>query len=85
MAAVLSHWRSYRLLVYAEFFFATGMKRDAGYQRNALSNRHHFGVHPLVLGLSIELSPSGGNDAGARRVCRPFLDQPLGDPVSALA
>ena len=25
------------------------------------------------------------NNAGARRVCRPFLDQPLGDPVSALA
>ena len=35
---VLSHWRSYRLLVYAELFFTTGMKRDAGNQRDAISN-----------------------------------------------
>ena len=51
---VLSHWRSYTLLVYAEFF-TIGIKRNAGYQRNALPDRHHFGVHPLVCGLSVEL------------------------------
>jgi hypothetical protein len=39
---------AYHLLVYADFFFTTGMKRNAGYQRNALSDRHHFGMHPLV-------------------------------------
>ena len=29
ISAVLSHWRSYRLLVYAELLFPTGIKHDA--------------------------------------------------------
>ena len=60
---VLSHWRSYRLLVYAEFFTAV-INRDARYQRNALPDRRHFGVHPLVCGLSFEPPPPEGNNAG---------------------
>jgi len=55
----------------------------AGCQRNALSNRCHSGVHMLVCSVSAELPPPGGNDAGARRVCRPFIDQLLGNSVSA--
>ena len=62
-------------------FLRAGMKRDAGYQRNALPNRRDSGVHPLVCGLSVELPPPGRNDGGARGVCRPFLYQPLGDLV----
>ena len=54
-------------------------ERDVGCQRNALSNRRDSGMYPLVRRLSAELTASAGNDGGARCVCRPFLDQPLGD------
>jgi len=49
-------------------FFTTGMQRDAGCQRNALSHRHHLGVHPLVCSLSAQLPPLGGNDYQERGV-----------------
>jgi hypothetical protein len=51
-------------------------KSDAGYLRNALPDRRHSGVHSLVCSVSAELSP-GGNNAGVRRVGRPFLDRSL--------
>ena len=51
---------------------AESLKRNAGYQRNAIPNRRDDGMHPLVRSLSLELPPFGGKDAGARRVCRPL-------------
>ena len=53
--------------------------------KNALSDSYNFGVHSLARGISIELTAYLGNDGGgARRVCRPLIDLPLGDPLSAV-
>ena len=49
---------SNRPLDNAERFDKKGLNRDAGYQRDAIPNRRDSGVHPLVRGVSIELSPS---------------------------
>ena len=53
---------------------------------NVLSDSYNLGVHSLVRGVSIELTAYLGNDGGggARRVCRPHIDLPLGDPLSAV-
>lgn len=48
-----------------------GLKRDAGYQREALPDQCDSGVPPLVRGVSVELSLSGRNDCQERGV---FVD-----------
>lgn len=46
-------------------------------QRNAFPNRSDPGLHPLVCGSPAELPGHRGNDGGARRIGRPFLDPPV--------
>ena len=59
------------------------MNRYAQLQRSALSDRGDPGLHSLVRGIPAELPPLGRNDAGARRVGRPFIDQSMVGPISA--
>ena len=82
--SVLSHSRSSNLLVYAERFDRKGLNAMLA-TKGMRSQSTDSGVHLLVRGLSVELPASGGNGEGTRRVCRLFLDQSLGNPVSTLA
>ena len=61
----------------------TRTTRHAQLQRDALSDRCDPGLHPLVCGLPAELPAPRGDDGRARRVGRPFVDQPLGDSFPA--
>ena len=49
-------------------------ERNACDQRNALANRHHSGVHWLVLSVSAQLSPPGENEARTRHVGQLFFN-----------
>jgi putative transposase len=57
--------------------------RHAQLQRDALSDRCDPGLHPMVCGLSAELPAPRGDHGRARRVGRPFVDQPLGGSFPA--
>ena len=57
--------------------------RHGQLQRYAFSDRRDSGLHPLVCGLPAELPSLGGDDARARRVGRPLIDQPVGDSFPA--
>jgi hypothetical protein len=53
--------------------------RHAQFKWNAIPDRSHLGLHPLVCGLTAELTVFGRNDVKARYIDRPFIDQSMGD------
>lgn len=83
LTKVLSHWRS-RWRDQVDCGAETcGLLCHAQLQRNALSDQCDLGLHSLVRRLSAELPAHRGDDGRARRVSRPFDDQPMGDPLLA--
>jgi len=64
--------------------FFEAVKRDAEFQRDAVSGRSNIGVHSVVRGLFVKHTKSGRNAGGAWRIRRPFDGQPLGNPFSTL-
>lgn len=56
----------------------------ARYQKNAFFTGYYIGAHSLVCCVSVNLPSSGRNEARIRCLCRLFIDQPMGHPVSAI-
>jgi hypothetical protein len=63
----------------------TGGEHDGQFQGGPLRGRDHSGLRALVPGLSAELPPHRGDDAGARHRGRPLDPPPLGAQVHAEA
>ena len=59
------------------------MLSHAWYETNAISIRNYSRLYSLVCSLPTQLPPSRRDDARTWRLCRSFLHQPLGNPVSA--
>jgi len=59
------------------------MNRHAQLQRNALSDRFDPNLHPLLCSLPVKLPAPQRDHGRARRVGRPFVDQPVDDSFSA--